>query len=422
MERFAIVGFGCAGCHALKALRAAGCSAAVDVYSDTGLPPYNPMLTTYYVKGKIPYEAMFPFGSMEQLKQELSFTLFDQCTAASIDAGARTLRRTDGTVQTYDKILVSTGARAFVPPVGTLPDERIFSMRSVEDAVRLKEALAAGTLRRVLVVGASMVGIKIVELLEERGIEVVLSDLAPHIFPTAAFAETSRRIEGELRERGIVLRFGEKTTGACEQDGRAEVSFSGGDREIVDAVVVCIGTRTALDCLAPEQVEIDRGVVVDEHMQTSVPDLFAAGDCCQGRDLSIEGTRLIGLWANAVCQGETAGKNMAGLDAAYPGNLLHNITHFMDMDFVSFGDKSLPGERRVFVDKGRQYAEATISDGRVRCINLLKLFKNSGAVKNYMLRALYRHDTPADAQMKAVLLKSGLPRELTELLMGGEGT
>ena len=295
-------------------------------------------------------------------------------------------------------------------------------MRSVEDAVRLKEALAAGTLRRVLVVGASMVGIKIVELLEERGIEVVLSDLAPHIFPTAAFAETSRRIEGELRERGIVLRFGEKTTGACEQDGRAEVSFSGGDREIVDAVVVCIGTRTALDCLAPEQVEIDRGVVVDEHMQTSVPDLFAAGGCCQGRDLSIEGTRLIGLWANAVCQGETAGKNMAGLDAAYPGNLLHNITHFMDMDFVSFGDKSLPGERRVFVDKGRQYAEATISDGRVRCINLLNLFKNSGAVKNYMLRALYRHDTPADAQMKAVLLKSGLPRELTELLMGGEGT
>ena len=218
------------------------------------------------------------------------------------------------------------------------------------------------------------------------------------------------------------MRFGEKTTGACEQDGRAEVSFSGGDREIVDAVVVCIGTRTALDCLAPEQVEIDRGVVVDEHMQTSVPDLFAAGDCCQGRDLSIEGTRLIGLWANAVCQGETAGKNMAGLDAAYPGNLLHNITHFMDMDFVSFGDKSLPGERRVFVDKGRQYAEATISDGRVRCINLLNLFKNSGAVKNYMLRALYRHDTPADAQMKAVLLKSGLPRELTELLMGGEGT
>lgn len=186
--------------------------------------------------------------------------------------------------------------------------------------------------------------------------------------------------------------------------------------------MVCIGTRTALDCLAPEQVEIDRGVVVDEHMQTSVPDLFAAGDCCQGRDLSIEGTRLIGLWANAVCQGETAGKNMAGLDAAYPATCFTTSPTLWIWTLSPLETKSLPGERRVFVDKGRQYAEATISDGRVRCINLLNLFKNSGAVKNYMLRALYRHDTPADAQMKAVLLKSGLPRELTELLMGGEGT
>lgn len=189
---------------------------------------------------------------------------------------------------------------------------------------------------------------------------------------------------------------------------------------MVDAVVVCIGTRTALSCLSPEQVHIDRGVVVDDHMRTSVPDIFAAGDCCQGRDLSIDGTRLIGLWANAGLQGETAGKNMAGVDAAYPGNILHNITHFMDMDFISFGDKNLPGKRRVYLDKGEQYVEATVDDGQVKCINLLNLFKNSGAVKNYLMRALYRHPTPPDPQMEAVLQKSGLPRELIELL-GGNG-
>lgn len=381
------------------------------------------MLTTYYVKGKIPYEAMFPFGSMEQLKQELSFTLFDQCTAASIDAGARTLRRTDGTVQTYDKILVSTGARAFVPPVGTLPDERIFSMRSVEDAVRLKEALAAGTLRRVLVVGASMVGIKIVELLEERGIEVVLSDLAPHIFPTAAFAETSRRIEGELRERGIVLRFGEKTTGACEQDGRAEVSFSGGDREIVDAVVVCIGTRTALDCLAPEPGGDRPGRCGGRAYANQ-----RAGPVCR-RGIAVRAATSPSRGPASSACGPTRcvrerrpGKTWPDWMRPIPATCFTTSPTLWIWTLVSFGDKSLPGERRVFVDKGRQYAEATISDGRVRCINLLNLFKNSGAVKNYMLRALYRHDTPADAQMKAVLLKSGLPRELTELLMGGEGT
>lgn len=417
MERFAIIGFGCAGCQALKALRAAGCDAQVDVYGNTDLPPYNPMLTTYYVKGKIPYEAMFPFGSMEALKKELNFTFYGP-GEARVDARARAVEL-NGRSQTYDKILISTGAQAFVPPVGQLPPARVLSMRTVADAVRLKEALDKGGIRRVLVVGASMVGIKLVELLQERDIQVVLSDLADHIFPTAAFEGTSERIEAFLRAKGVDLRFGVKTTEAREENGQAQVSFSDGGQEAVDLVVVCIGTRTALSCLSPDHVEIDRGVVVNDHMATSAPGLYAAGDCCQGRDLDIEGTRLIGLWANAVCQGETAGKNMAGVDTVYPGNILHNITHFMDIDFVSFGDKSLSGERKVYLDKEGQYVEAIVADGRVRCINLLNLFKNSGAVKNYILRALYRHDTAADPQMKAALLKSGLPRELTEILMGG---
>lgn len=420
MERFAIVGFGCAGCHALKAIRGAGCAAAVDVYSDTGLPPYNPMLTTYYVKGTLPYEGMFPFGTMETLRRELDFTWYDQCAVSQIDAAARTVRLSDGRERAYDKILLSSGARAFVPPVGDLPQSRIFAMRNVEDAVRLKEALASGGIRRMLVVGASMVGIKLVELLVEQRVEVVFSDLAEHIFPTAAFEETSQRIEGRLQERGVELRFGVKAAYAAQRDGRAEVCFSDGAAVTVDAVAMCIGTRAAVGYVSPEEILIDRGIVVDEHMRTSAAGIFAAGDCCQGRDLSTGGTRIIGLWASAVLQGETAGKNMAGLDTSYPGNILHNITHFMGMDFVSFGDKSLPGERRVFQDRDGRYIEATMADGRVNCVNLLDLYKNSGAVMDHMLRGLYPHDAPPDPQERAVLLKSGLPRELIDLL-GGRG-
>lgn len=420
MERFAIVGFGCAGCHALKAIRAAGCAAEVDVYSDTGFPPYNPMLTTYYVKGTLPYEGMFPFGSMETLRAELDFTWYDQCAVSHIDAAARTVRLSDGRERAYDKILLSSGARAIVPPVGDLPRSRIFAMRSVEDAVRLKEALTSGGIGRMLVVGTSMVGIKLVELLVEQGVEVVFSDLAEHIFPTAAFEETSRRIEGRLRGRGVELRFGVKTTHAAQRDGRAEVCFSDSTAVTVDAVAMCVGTRAAVGYVSPEEILIDRGIVVDEHMRTSAAGIFAAGDCCQGRDLSTGGTRIIGLWANAVRQGETAGKNMAGLDASFPGNILHNITHFMGMDFVSFGDKSLPGARRVFQDENGRYIEAAVEDGRVNCVNLLDLYKNSGAVKDHILRGLYPHDAPPDSQERAVLLKSGLPRELIDLL-GGRG-
>ena len=70
MERFAIIGFGCAGYHALRAIREAGCDASVDVYSDTDMPPYNPMLTTYYTAGRLPYEGLFPFGSLDSIARQ----------------------------------------------------------------------------------------------------------------------------------------------------------------------------------------------------------------------------------------------------------------------------------------------------------------------------------------------------------------
>jgi len=419
MERFAIVGFGCAGYHALRAVREAGCDAAIDVYSDTALPPYNPMLTTYYVKGAVPYDALFPFGDLEQIRRAWDFTLIPDCRVAAVDTASMTVRRPDGTAAAYDKILLATGARAISPPVGSVPDERIYSMRCVDDAVRLKKALDERAFRRVLVIGASMVGIKLVELLHERGTEIILSDLAEHIFPTAAFEETSERIEAFLRDRGVELRFGVKTADGAERDGEALITFTDGSSARVDAVINCIGTRASLDCLTPGQVSVGRGVRVDDHMRTSVEGLYAAGDCCEGNDLSVGSPRIIGLWSNAAMQGETAGKNMAGQDAAYPGTLLHNITHFMDMDFVSFGDRTLPGEREVLLDGGGRFAEVSVLDGRVQCVNLLNLYRDSGVVKNYLLRSLAEHEKPLDVQMQAALLKSGLPKKLTALLEGG---
>ena len=161
MEQIAILGFGCAGYHCLKTLRAYGSDAQVDVYTDTDLPPCNPMLTTYYVKGKIPYEALFPFGSMEDIQKELHFTWFPKTLVEKLDASTKTLTLPDGTQRRYDKILLATGTHAFSPPVGDLPAERVFTMRTVRDATHLRDALSQHRYRRVLVTGAMMVGIKL---------------------------------------------------------------------------------------------------------------------------------------------------------------------------------------------------------------------------------------------------------------------
>ena len=115
MERFAIIGFGCAGYHALRAIREAGCDAAVDVYSDTDLPPYNPMLTTYYTAGRLPYEGLFPFGTLDEISAQYKANIITHTRVASVDAVAKTVSTTDGQTTSYDKILVTTGATAQRP-------------------------------------------------------------------------------------------------------------------------------------------------------------------------------------------------------------------------------------------------------------------------------------------------------------------
>lgn len=416
MDRFAIIGFGCAGYNALKALRENDCSADIDVYSETDLPPYNPMLTTYYVKEKIPYEAMFPFGTLQEIIQKYHCNFYGNTKIAGLDAKNRSLKTSDGKERKYDRILIATGASAVMLPVGEMPEERIFAMRTVEDAVRLKNALEQMQIKTALVVGASMVGIKIVELLLERGIHPVLSDLAEHIFSSAAFPETSKWIENYLRVQGVELHFGVKTEQVLFEENTGHFTFNDGSIVTADIVVMCVGTRASCQWIDPKQIKMNRAIIVDETMKSSAEGIYAAGDCCEGTDLMLDTTRNLGLYANAYVQGEIAGCNMAGCTKKFEGNILHNITHFMGMDFVSFGDKTLPGKQVVFQDEGMKYIEATIHNGSIQCINMLDMFELSGIVKNCILHCLIKDRDPLTQEEKGLLIKSGLPNGLIRIL------
>jgi len=125
MNRYAIIGFGCAGYHAAEAIREIDKSSVIDVYSDHSEPPYNPMLTTYLAGGKISRDAMFPFGSLEGIKKKLDLNVFTDSPVKSLDVSGKKLVLFNGAEKKYDKILISSGARAFAPPIKGLTDASI---------------------------------------------------------------------------------------------------------------------------------------------------------------------------------------------------------------------------------------------------------------------------------------------------------
>ena len=419
MADYAIVGFGCAGYYGAKAIRENDPTGTITVFSEHSYSPYNPMLTTYYVAGKIPFEGLFPFGNMDKIAKELNLNVVSGRRVTKVDAKALSVELDDKSTRTFDRILIATGAHAFAPSFPGLDPQKAFYMRTIDDAIKLKEALDTHSYKTALVVGASMVGIKVVELLNNRGIKTTLADMAPRMFPLAAYESVSREIERRISLKGVQLALGNALASAEQQGEGFICTMNDGTKLSADLIVLCIGTRTNVSIVDPEQIKVNRGIVVDENMQTSASGVYSAGDCCEGAELQSNTSMIIGLWANAAHQGSTAGANMAGGSCNFDGNFLHNITHFMDMDFIGFGDNRLTGRVVTSGDiHSGLYVEAVIGEKGLVGVNILDNYRISGAVKNYLYRIMESGSASISPIQKGILIKEGLKPSFIEKMEG----
>ncbi len=423
-----IVGNGAAAVHACMALRESGYGGQIRLYSDHAEPPYNPMLTSYYVAGRIGRAECFPFGGRE-LYDTLGVRARPAVTVARVDALARIVETADGPPVAYSQCLIATGASPVIPPVAGLSGPTVFTLRTMDDADRLRAAVEGGA-RRALVLGASMVGLKAAEMLRERGLGVVLADVAPQVLPLAADAAAARFVQARMVEAGVHLRLGTGLAGVellTPSEGTAgggaaprpgaptplRARFTSGGSVEVDLIVVATGVRPNLEAVDRGQVDCDIGVIVDQHLQASVPGLFAAGDVAQAPSLVSGRPEIVGLWANACLQGRTAGRNMAAaaagdgrrcraagsgpapghataacaaaarsvgvvgptrsgetetasplLPEAYPGSLACNITHAFGMTFASVGG---PTGRSLVTDCDAAAGVVRHAAGRAAC-------------------------------------------------------
>ena len=420
MKHYAIVGFGCAGYHAARAIRQADPEGHIAVFSDTGEPPFNPMLSTYYASRRLALEAAFPFGTLEEVEKKLSLDLYARTRVQRVDTAAKTVELADGRTMTFDAILLATGASALVPGPLRQGGGDFFLMRTLDDARRLRTHLEQNPVRRAVVVGGSMVGIKVAELLHRRGVHTIIVDGASYLFPLAAYRNTAETIQARLEEQGVELVFGAQVA-TIRPEG---VALADGRMLEADLVCLCIGTRANLELVANTQtvegqgLNINRGIVVDETMRTNLPGIYAAGDCCEGINLQTGKTAIIGLWANAGAQGDCAGRNMAGASDRYYGNILHNITHFFDMDFIGLGDPGIPGEH--FGCRGKDFTVEAVMDGEKLCsVNILGKYKISGVLKNHLTKRLLGGDSRLTVAQQGVLAVQGLDRAFIKRI-GGE--
>lgn len=386
----AIIGWGTAGVNAAVALRAAGFAGTIRAFSDTGIPPYSPILTSYYAGGEKTYDECFPW-SAEELA-ELDVEVVPDGRVALLDPGAHRIVTEAGQEGSYDKCVVCVGAR---PMTVGFPAECGYEplvLRTMDDAERMKAAFEDPACGRVLVSGASMIALKCVEAALNRGLDVSLVGMNDHVLDFSALPAAAERFERGLAAKGVTMRFGQTIAQVEVLEGsgtagegagasrKLRVTYSGGDVETYDQIVVAHGVRSDFGFIQDGSIEIDRAIVVDDFMRTSAPDVFAAGDAAQALELVSGEKRVLGIWKTAALQGQCAGRaiaaELAGRAAeaseAYPGHIMTNTIAVNGTLFISAGVSQAGEGQRVDVRESDDMTVAciygTAPDGGERLI------------------------------------------------------
>ena len=384
---FVILGNGGAAIFAAGAARLSGHRGEIHLVSDTDAAAFNPMLSPYYFKGKIPWERCFPFGM--GFYRDHDITCHFGVPVASLDAINQRVALADGRTLPYDRCLIATGAAPVVPPVpGLRESPRALPLRTAASAKKLEEAIR--TARKAVVLGASLVGMKMAEILVKKGIGVILLDVVDQVLPRGTHPSIAAILRRYLEVHGIDVRLGCTMEGMEGTNKGVVCHFSGDVIEEADIVLVCTGVRPNLGFVDRGQVKVELAVLTDERMRTSAENLYAAGDVSQGLNLVSGRQDWLGTWGSACYQGRTAGRHMAGKEAVYPGTLPENISPFFEWNYAQLGDIQPQGEnvRHVAFGDPEQGGHCLLGfqNGLLTGANLINCTHHAGKLRRAILQ------------------------------------
>ena len=316
MARLVVVGGGAAGMSAATAARRTDPDLDVTVFEAGGYVAYGMCGIPYYLGGVVDrVERLLAYPPEEFLGRGIELRLDTPVIAIEADH----VRTATGETVGFDALVLAAGAEPILPRLPGLDNPRVFTVRTMADAVRLREMLDAGV-RRALVLGAGYVGLEAAEALIERGAETTVVEALPHVLSTVD--EPVGALVAEELRRHVRLLLGRRLTGVRPHAERltAVIDCEHGEECLgVDLVVVAVGIRPAT-ALLPAAARLPTGeLVVDDRMRTSMPNVFAAGDCVAHHHRVLGRPAPVPLGPAANKTGRVAGTVAAGGDASFPG-------------------------------------------------------------------------------------------------------
>jgi NAD(P)H-nitrite reductase large subunit len=353
MKQYVIIGNGVAAVGCIEGIRKMDKEGKIIVVSEEKHHVYSRPLISYFLENKTDLERM-NYRSPD-FYERMNCTVLYGKRAVSIDNLSKKVILDDGTALDYTTVCVATGSSPFVPPFKGLETvEHKFSFLTLDDALAIKSAVNEKT--KVLIVGAGLIGLKCAEGLRHIVSSITVCDLADRVLSSILDHECAKIIQSHLEQNGIKFMLSDT---AVSFEGNSALMQSG-KRVDFDLLVLAVGVRANTELLKNIGGEVNRGIIVNDRMETSISDIFAAGDCTEGNDITIGGRRVLALLPNAYMQGHTAGVNMAGGDEVFDKAIPMNSIGFFGLHLMTAGsyegqiheEKSEHGLKRLFTKDG----------------------------------------------------------------------
>ena len=378
-----VIGNGPAAFQALQTIAAYRAESSTDemkitVISQEGTPGYSPMFLLDYLTGALREEEILLRDShslfLERLLGEKVIRLQDGRNRVILESG-----REVG----YDRLLIASGASPLIPSLKGINKEGVYFFNRLEDVRKLSRQLPSS--KNIIIIGAGAIGIEVAIALKKLGKNVLVTELLDQILPQMLDWDLAQNVEKELSISGIKLLLGESVSEVTGDDKAAGIIV--GNKEIEgDLILVTTGVKPNVDFLKFSNVKVNTGVPVNEKMQTSVPNIYAAGDVAESLD-PYGGYELVFNWYNAIDQAVIAGYNLIGGENTYKPSPALAVIKGIDPLVISVGRKygEEGYETLSYTDKQRGLYERTFIRGnRIDCYQAIGISDKFSLIYGYI--------------------------------------
>ncbi|MBC2579466.1 NAD(P)/FAD-dependent oxidoreductase [Clostridium sp. DJ247] len=374
-EKIVIIGNGIAAISAIKAIREVDKEIEIKVFGEEKFYPYSRLKLSKGLLGSLEEDKMLL--QKKQWYEENNIDINLNAKAISINTEEKEVTFLNGHKENYSKLLLANGSSNIAPPIDNDNRKSMLTLRTLEDARKMVDTAKHGN--TILSIGGGILSLELAWVLCQLGKKVIISEILPRLMPKQLDERASSILKKSVEAQGVDIILNNEIKGICAAENKIEGILNGnGDFTPCDMITYSIGIKPNIDIIRETSIAANKGILVNEKMETSVKDIYAAGDIVEYEN------RVYGLWNIAISQGNTAGYNIVGKESIYKSITPVTTMNAFNISLFSMGNVQDSDASNVIVEddgENNSYKKIFIKDNKINGAVIIGSIKGSQVIK-----------------------------------------